>query len=109
MGSKNRKSRMSQSSISKAEQLFNQLDKDGDGHVTKQEAKEFFSKKSKINAVSAEAMFQEVDDDRNEKITKVEFMSFWEQVRKSGYSNDDIEAELESMLQGSAWVDWKDE
>mmetsp|Transcript_89121 Transcript_89121/g.171510 ORF Transcript_89121/g.171510 Transcript_89121/m.171510 type:complete len:120 (+) Transcript_89121:137-496(+) len=101
--------KLSAASIKKADELFKQLDIDGDGEITKEEAKEFFSRKSKLNSVSADAMFSEVDDDRSETITKTEFMGFWEQVRRSGYTNNDIENELDSMIQGSSWVDWRDE
>jgi len=80
---------------------------------TKAQAEKFF--KGKFGKLSAEAMFNEVDTDKSDDITQEEFMDFWTQVKKSGYSDDDINTELDEMLENhekggaAAWVDWKDD
>lgn len=86
--------------------LFKKMDTDGDGKVDKAEAKAFF--KGTFAKISAEAMFNEVDSDANGGITCEEFLDFWEQVRRSGYKDDDIQEEVANLMQGGAWVDWKD-
>lgn len=47
-------------------------------------------------------------------ITRKEFLEFWQQVKKSGYSEEDINSEIDEMLNSAdagkaAWVDWKDD
>ncbi|CAE7946651.1 omlA [Symbiodinium sp. KB8] len=90
---------------SKVEELFDKMDKDTSGTITKEEAHKFFSSFAKVNA---KAMFDEVDDDGNGSITKAEWVGFWNQVRAAGYSNDQILEELELMTDGGDWVNWKD-
>merc|ERR1712070_527185 len=89
----------------KVEELFTKMDLDGDKEITKKEAEKFFKSFSKI---SANAMFNEVDSDHNASISKPEFLDFWQQVKDSGYSDKDIGDELDNILEGGAWVDWKD-
>jgi hypothetical protein len=86
--------------------LFNQLDADGSGVITKDEALKFF--KNSFGTVSANAMFNEVDYDHDEGIQQAEFISFWLQVKQSGYSDRDLEDELDVLMEGGTWVDWKD-
>ncbi|CAE6929479.1 Xpo1 [Symbiodinium natans] len=90
---------------SKIEELFDKMDKDTSGTITKEEAHKFFSSFAKVNA---KAMFDEVDDDGNGSITKAEWVGFWQQVRSAGYSNEQILEELELMTDGGDWVNWKD-
>ncbi|CAE7469694.1 Xpo1 [Symbiodinium pilosum] len=89
----------------KVEELFDKMDKDGSGTITKEEAHKFFSSFAKVNA---KAMFDEVDDDGNGSITKSEWVGFWHQVRAAGYPNTQILEELELMTDGGDWVNWKD-
>ena len=82
------------------------MDMDGNNSITKEEATKFWGKNfAKVNAT---AMFKEVDSDNNGSISCEEFIGFWQQVRDSGYPEDDILDELEMMLEGGSWVDWKD-
>merc|ERR1711879_42613 len=53
-------------------------------------------------------MFSEVDTDGSGAITSDEFLKFWIQVKASGYKDQDILEELDNLLDGSAWVDFKD-
>mmetsp|Transcript_138221 Transcript_138221/g.240514 ORF Transcript_138221/g.240514 Transcript_138221/m.240514 type:complete len:119 (-) Transcript_138221:528-884(-) len=91
------------------EELFDKIVDKGDAQtgVTKQQAESFF--KGKFGKLSAAAMFNEVDVDNSGNITKDEWVGFWAQVKKSGYSEEDIQAELTEMKNGTGqWVDWKD-
>lgn len=91
---------------SKAEELFHLMDPDGSNAVSREEAMNFF--KGAFGKVSMEAMFNEIDSDRSGAITGEEFMNFWSQVKRSGYKEKDILEEMDELMQGGAWVDWKD-
>lgn len=90
----------------KLEELFRKMDPDGSNAVTKEEARAFF--KGAFGKMSADAMFNEVDVDGSGAIDADEFIGFWVHVRKSGYKEQDIIDELDELLEGGAWVDWKD-
>mmetsp|Transcript_51892 Transcript_51892/g.137055 ORF Transcript_51892/g.137055 Transcript_51892/m.137055 type:complete len:122 (+) Transcript_51892:88-453(+) len=101
----NSKAKLSAATTTKIEELFDKMDENKDGCLTKDEAQRFFKNFAKV---SSKAMFNEVDTDCNGDITRVEFVGFWEQVIKNGYTDDTICEEVEMMATGSAWVDWKD-
>lgn len=82
------------------------MDPDGSNAVTREEAKVFF--KGAFGKLSADAMFNEVDVDGSGAITAEEFIAFWIHIRKNGYKEQDIIDELDELLEGGAWVDWKD-
>mmetsp|Transcript_45621 Transcript_45621/g.108590 ORF Transcript_45621/g.108590 Transcript_45621/m.108590 type:complete len:406 (-) Transcript_45621:238-1455(-) len=90
----------------KLEEFFRKMDLDHSNAVTREEARAFF--KGAFATISAEAMFNEVDVDGSGAITAEEFVAFWIQVRKSGYKDQDVLDELDELIQGGAWVDWKD-
>jgi len=90
----------------KLEELFRKMDPDGSNAVSREEAKAFF--KGSFGKMSADAMFNEVDDDGSGAIDAEEFVRFWIHVRKNGYKEQDILDELDQLLEGGAWVDWKD-
>jgi len=90
----------------KLEQIFHKMDPDGSDAVTKEEARLFF--KGAFGKLSADAMFNEVDVDGSGAITAEEFISFWIHVAKNGYKEQDIVDELDELLEGGAWVDFKD-
>mmetsp|Transcript_13409 Transcript_13409/g.15216 ORF Transcript_13409/g.15216 Transcript_13409/m.15216 type:complete len:126 (-) Transcript_13409:307-684(-) len=86
--------------------LFRKMDIDGSGDITRKEAVEFWSKSfAKLNA---EAFFNEVDADESKSITLEEYLDFWEQVKKNNYSEKEILQEVNNMIHGGSWVDWKD-
>lgn len=89
----------------KLEEMFARIDVDKSNTITKEEAMKFFTSFSKVNT---KAFFDEVDDDHNGLIAKDEFMGFWQQVRNSGYQNEEILEELEDLVKGGAWVNWED-
>lgn len=100
-------SKLSKESWGKLEELFKRMDADGSNQVTYEEALMFF--KGSFGKFSCDAMFNEVDVDKSGQISADEFMDFWVQVRKSGYSDQDILDEVEVVLEGGTWVDWKDQ
>ena len=86
--------------------FFDKMDLDGDGKVTKEEAEKHWGKNfAKINAKS---MFNEVDEDGNAEVTWDEFLAFWQNVVASGYSEEDLEEEVQMMIEGGSWVDFND-
>lgn len=99
--------RLSKELWEKLERMFTAMDTDGSNFISAQEAKDFF--KGAFSKISADAMFKEIDTDHSGAITADEFMNFWVQVKKSGYSDEDISQEIDCLLEGNAWVDWKDE
>lgn len=98
--------RLSVQAWSRCEDLFRKMDSDQTMVLTPPKAKKHF--KPTFAAVSAEAMFNEIDPQHHGQITPKEFMAFWEQVRMSGYKEKDILAEVENLIEGESWVDWKD-
>mmetsp|Transcript_71923 Transcript_71923/g.113987 ORF Transcript_71923/g.113987 Transcript_71923/m.113987 type:complete len:670 (-) Transcript_71923:189-2198(-) len=87
-------------------ELFHMMDADRSNAVTREEAQLFF--KGTFGNLSAEAMFNEVDVDRSGAITADEFIAFWSQVLAAGYKEGDILREIDEIMTGAAWVDWKD-
>lgn len=97
---------LSQEAWNKLEDLFHKMDPDGSNAVTRDEAQLFF--KGTFGNLSADAMFNNVDVDGSGAITAQEFVDFWTHVRKNGYKEQDILDEISELLEGGAWVDWKD-
>eukprot|EP00406_Dinophysis_acuminata_P079481 CAMPEP_0179253922 /NCGR_PEP_ID=MMETSP0797-20121207/22981_1 /TAXON_ID=47934 /ORGANISM="Dinophysis acuminata, Strain DAEP01" /LENGTH=274 /DNA_ID=CAMNT_0020961801 /DNA_START=255 /DNA_END=1079 /DNA_ORIENTATION=- len=98
--------KLSATAWKKLEELFRCMDTDGSNAVTKVEAQAFF--KGAFSSLSADAMFNEVDVDQSGAITGEEFAQFWLQVRAAGYEEQDIIDEVEVLMDGNTWVDWKD-
>lgn len=82
------------------------MDADGSNVVTRGDACAFF--KGAFAGLSAEAMFHEVAANKSSAITADEFVDFWLQVRTAGYKEKDILAEVETLMEGAAWVGWQD-
>lgn len=62
--------------------FFNKMDLDGDGHIVKEEAIQFWgSNFAKVNATS---MFNEVDEQGHGIVTWKDFCEFWKNVVGSG-------------------------
>lgn len=97
---------LSKGALATIEEFFDKMDADGNGVISRQEAKDFF--KTTFGQLSADAMFNEVDEDKNGIITRTEFVGFWQQVKRAGYLEQDILDEIVNLQQGGAWVDWKD-
>jgi len=98
--------RLKQPTWNKCQQLFEKMDTDKSRCITKEKATKHF--KGGFNKVSVEAMFNEIDCNHHGQITAVEWMKFWTQVKSSGYKQQDIMDELDNLMDGQQWVDWKD-
>jgi len=81
--------------------VFAKMDENGDGSITKAEAKAFFNR---FSGISANAMFQAVDEDHDDTITQDEFLAFWTSVKRNGYSESDLREELDELMAGNAWI-----
>ncbi|CAE7724067.1 unnamed protein product, partial [Symbiodinium sp. CCMP2456] len=92
--------------LRKVEALYQKMDENADGRLTKAEAQNFFSRFGKI---SASAMFSEVDENNDGEILPSEWRHFWQQVRDNGYSEGDIAEELQELMSGGVWVDFLDD
>jgi len=99
-------SKFSQKAWDRLRELFEKMDADGSNAVTRGKADEFF--KGAFGNISTDAMFNEVDTDKSGAITPDEFVEFWTQVRSSGYDEASILEEVEEIMEGATWVDWKD-
>lgn len=97
---------LSDALVAKIVRLYHAMDRSGCGVITRADAGAHFRK---FGQVSAGAMFNEVDDDSNGEITLQEFVDFWEQVKRSHYSEEDLDYEMQELLEGNVWVDYKDE
>lgn len=97
--------KLSQKSWDTLKNLFMKMDVDGLNLVSRENAADFFQSFKKVNT---EAMFNEVDTDKSGAIDATEFMDFWIQVKASGYSEDQILEEIDQIMDGGTWVDWKD-
>mmetsp|Transcript_88305 Transcript_88305/g.205451 ORF Transcript_88305/g.205451 Transcript_88305/m.205451 type:complete len:328 (-) Transcript_88305:79-1062(-) len=105
---KNKRRKISNQTRAKIMDLFCRMDTDGNGEVTKDEAMQFFQKSGTFGRLSVQAMFNEVDTDKSDCISAEEFWEFWQQVCMSGYSERQLCEEIDSILEGGAWVDWED-
>lgn len=56
-------------------------------------------RKSNFAKVNTDALFKAVDVDNSGTITEDEWMEFWNSVKKSGYSEEEIEEEVNSEIQ----------
>jgi len=98
--------RLSSKCWKKCEELFRKMDTDGSLRLTREKARKFFT--GGFVKVSADAMFNEIDVDGSMVITADEWMQFWVGVKSSGYKEKEILEELEILLEGGAWRDWRD-
>ena len=53
-------------------------------------------------------MFNEVDDEGDGAVTFAKWIAFWENVVNSGYNEEDLLEELDSIIEGGSWVDFDD-
>lgn len=98
--------RLSRPAWGKCEELFKKISRSEPCKITEDDARNFF--KGSFADISVNAMFNEVDVNRHGVIIAKDWMDFWVQVKASGYKDKDIIDELDLLLEGGAWVDWKD-
>eukprot|EP00404_Azadinium_spinosum_P057729 CAMPEP_0180725480 /NCGR_PEP_ID=MMETSP1038_2-20121128/18063_1 /TAXON_ID=632150 /ORGANISM="Azadinium spinosum, Strain 3D9" /LENGTH=393 /DNA_ID=CAMNT_0022758085 /DNA_START=19 /DNA_END=1201 /DNA_ORIENTATION=+ len=102
-----RSSGLSLQTRSEIQRLFSCLDVRDVGEISREDAISYF-KGRQFSKVIVNAMFNEVDFDGNDTITAHEFESFWQQVVTAGYSESQVRLEISKIIEGGAWVDWKD-
>mmetsp|Transcript_69145 Transcript_69145/g.223501 ORF Transcript_69145/g.223501 Transcript_69145/m.223501 type:complete len:173 (+) Transcript_69145:3-521(+) len=91
----------------KTDTLWKALSKNKDTMVvTRADAMEFFGEK--FGKLSVDAMFSQVVSDTADEMTKEGWDTFWEHVKWCGYKDEHIIEEVDNMMGGQAWVDWRD-
>jgi len=105
-GGTSNKQLLSDALFTKVKTLFDKMDIDCNGVITKEEARQFWG--TNFAKVNAQAMFNEVDVDGNTTITFAEWVGFWENVISSNYEEDDLLDEIEEIIHGGSWVDFDD-
>lgn len=90
------------------ELLFTRMDTDFSGTVTREKSYDFFNA---YKQVCATGRFKEVDVceflDADGAITAESFIKFWTYLRES-CSEDAILEEVDEIIDGSKWIDWRD-
>eukprot|EP00931_Biecheleriopsis_adriatica_P063963 TRINITY_DN38843_c0_g1_i1.p1 TRINITY_DN38843_c0_g1~~TRINITY_DN38843_c0_g1_i1.p1 ORF type:complete len:570 (-),score=107.02 TRINITY_DN38843_c0_g1_i1:16-1725(-) len=97
--------RLSRENWKKCEELFEKFDSDHTMEITREKAAQVF--KCAFSQLSVEEMFKVVDLNNDGIITADEFMAFWIQVKASGYSEKDINDEIDALMEGETWINWK--
>eukprot|EP00440_Ansanella_granifera_P019270 gb/GFBE01020933.1/.p1 GENE.gb/GFBE01020933.1/~~gb/GFBE01020933.1/.p1 ORF type:complete len:387 (+),score=69.06 gb/GFBE01020933.1/:1-1161(+) len=95
-------SSLSSSTWQLCQELFIRIDGDGNGSITRLEAKEFFG--CYLKKISVDIIFGGMDEDGDGFLTGQEFMDFWLSVKKSGHSEAQIREEIQDILEGGSWV-----
>ena len=86
----------------KVRKLFSLIDVDDSKTIDREETLKFWSKGfAKINST---VLFEQVDKNNDGTIQLEEWLEFWRVVYESGYSEEEICAELDNMIKGGSWV-----
>ena len=86
----------------KVRKLFSLIDVDNSKTIDREETLKFWSKGfAKINST---CLFEQVDKNNDGTIQFEEWLEFWRIVYESGYSEEEICAELDNMIKGGSWV-----
>jgi Ca2+-binding EF-hand superfamily protein len=105
MGSCVPKSSLSPEIKKLAVDVFKEMDTDGNKCIDINETLKFW--KNNYAKINTQAMFGAVDEDKNQQIDLNEWIHFWTKVKKTGHSEEDIEAELLNIRQRGSWVGFK--
>ena len=82
--------------------LFSLIDVDDSKTIDREETLKFWSKGfAKLNST---VLFEQVDKNNDGTIQFEEWLEFWRLVYESGYSEEEICAELDNMIKGGSWV-----
>ena len=88
--------------LKKLRTLFDMLDSDGNGEISKEEALKFWE--GNFSHLNAASMFESVDADCNGNISWDEYLTFWKAVVGRGYSEEELTHEIDTMQAGRSWV-----
>ena len=81
------------------------IDVDDSKTIDREETLKFWSKG--FGKLNSRVLFDQVDKNNDGSIQFDEWMEYWRIVYESGYTEDEIIAELDHMLQGGTWVKFK--
>ncbi|EGR33024.1 hypothetical protein IMG5_063650 [Ichthyophthirius multifiliis] len=85
--------------------IFRKIDVDGSKSIDKEETAKYW--KSNFAKLNTNALFKTVDFDGSGSITEDEWLAFWQIVKRSGHSEKEINDELDNLLEGKAWVKFR--
>ncbi|CAK83668.1 unnamed protein product (macronuclear) [Paramecium tetraurelia] len=95
---------LSQRLREKASEIFKKLDIKGTGTIDKEGTEQFCPI---LQSQTQKHYLKAVDFDKSGDITEDEWMAFWEIVKENGYSEEEINIELDELMDGKAWVQFK--
>ncbi len=82
--------------------LFSIIDIDGSNTIDKEETLKFWS--SSFAKLNTHELFSQVDKNDDGTIQLDEWVEFWRSVYMSGYTEDEINFELENLINKGSWV-----
>ena len=86
-------------------QLFNMIDIDGSGTIDREETMDVW--KSNFAKVNTKELFNQVDKNDDGSIQIEEWIAFWTEVYSCGYTEDELNFELENLINKGSWVKFK--
>lgn len=89
----------------KIKELFSMIDSDNSSTLEMEETVSFWA--SNFPKLNTYDLFQQVDKNNDGKIQYEEWVEFWEYVLSSGYTEEEVTNQLESMMKGGAWKKYK--
>ena len=85
-----------------AADVFNAMDSNHDGMISKEEVLEWW--KNNYAKLNARNLFGQLDKDENNEISFDEWMAYWSTFKNKGYSDSDIADELEFLKEKGPWA-----
>lgn len=85
-----------------ATKIFREIDVDDSKTIDKEETIKWW--KNNFAAINSRAMFESVDTDNDGRIDFDEWLYFWAVVRQHGYTDEELEEELENIKEKGSWV-----
>lgn len=81
------------------------MDTDGSRTIDKNEALNFWA--GNFPLLNTRTLFEQVDKNNDGVIQYEEFMEFWTLVLNSGYTEAEIEKEVDNIILGGSWKSFK--
>ena len=81
------------------------IDVDGSGTIDREETLAFW--KSNFAKVNTQELFNQVDKNGDGSIQLEEWMEFWTEVFLCGYTEEELNFELDNLINKGAWVKFK--
>ena len=83
-------------------QLFQLIDTDGSKTIDREETLRFWSKN--FPKLNSNELFDQVDKNNDGSIQLEEWLEFWSIVLRSGYSEDEVCAEVRKNNNSFSWI-----